>query len=433
MVPDKPSNPSTRAILSVMSAVVCSLFASCDRYAEPGPVSPIATQLTIADNGRISSSLKRSWVIDTVPLLRIGAGNNKDGPRFVNLKSIARMPEGVIIAADVRTQSVYAFDSTGRQIRMWGGAPGDGPGEFERLVLALGVNTDTIVAIETLSLVTINVLSIRNGFVMRSVWNSDSLNRLAGEVKGVITSPNFMDNGAMLLSSAPAPLSDGRESSLTSHRDTVRIVWIDRDRSTRRILGNRARSARIEYVSKQGGGTGTIGISIPNAPDTRMAWDPAGRRVCIGDQQYPVIECYDRDMTGIAVRWSAKIKLTPDSVVRNFRDEVIATFAKRAGPDGTELNRVVDKLDFSKIYRVFGELKVDSDLNLWVDMPMKRQNGSDDRVFSIFSREGLYLHDVVVPFGIFLNQIYSDRAYGVYMDDDGIQYIAAFRLIKPSR
>lgn len=78
----------------------------------------------------------------------------------------------------------------------------------------------------------------------------------------------------------------------------------------------------------------------------------------------------------------------------------------------------------------FSSLIVDSELNLWVDIPVKAAATTGIRVFSVFDARGRYLGDVKVPAGLNIHHIGADRILGTVKDANDVQSVVIHEIKK---
>jgi hypothetical protein len=404
-----------------VAAAICLLLLACDNGTSTHSESSGSDRLRTVEHGSLSRVNTPVWRLDTVPLLRIGASAASGGPQLVNVKSVALSPDNYIVAADVRTQSLFVFDTLGALVRMWGGRRADGPGEFENIVRAIPLARDTLLAVEYSAVTTINRFSIHGGFLDRVVWTGDTLRSFVGSRRDERVEVSFLSNGSFLIERG----SFDMPGTLTAVRDTAAYSWFDRNGRAIMELGRWPGELLLRMRSDGGGGSA---VTIPAAPATVFAADPLDRRICAGDQQQARIVCVNRDSARLVISWSPEPPPVPAAAVAEFQRDALQMF----GGDATsrkDLRVLLDKLDLQRTRRVFGQIMLDSDLNLWIQIPGLRITGFEGLSFAIFDKVGSYVARAALPV-TGLDQIHGGRGYGISYDDDGVPYVTVFRILK---
>jgi hypothetical protein len=96
----------------------------------------------------------------------------------------------------------------------------------------------------------------------------------------------------------------------------------------------------------------------------------------------------------------------------------------------TEGRRAVGAAKFKDTSPAYSALVVDSELNVWVDMPSRRAPGQEGRTYAVFNPSGGFLGDVTLPKMDEVMEIHDDVVIGVVSDDNGLDFVVVHRLRK---
>jgi len=91
-----------------------------------------------------SSPPYREWSVDPAPVARIGAVEGSPEEQFSRIAYAARLSDGGFVVVDGASNEVRWF-GPGGEFDFKAGGPGEGPGEFSRIVAATVTPHDSIV------------------------------------------------------------------------------------------------------------------------------------------------------------------------------------------------------------------------------------------------------------------------------------------------
>jgi hypothetical protein len=89
----------------------------------------------------------QGWIVDSVPLLDLGAAGSGPEHEFYLVRNATRLRDGRIAVANFGTNEVRFYGSDGRYL-LSAGRDGQGPGEFERLTSVQTYRGDSLVAFD---------------------------------------------------------------------------------------------------------------------------------------------------------------------------------------------------------------------------------------------------------------------------------------------
>jgi hypothetical protein len=178
-----------------------------------------------------------------------------------------------------------------------------------------------------------------------------------------------------------------------------------------------------------------MGFGVPLSVRSTYGVDPHGRRLCLGDGEWPRIVCYDGDSSGMVITWEHQHEEINDSL-RQSTLELMRTSRGRASPlPPEELAKVMQQATLPRRRAAFNTIHVDADLNIWVDVRGRRSSIQPaphpaSTVYTVFARDGKRIGDVVLPPRITVHQIIGDHIVATILDNDAVPSVVLFRLRK---
>jgi hypothetical protein len=175
---------------------------------------------------------------------------------------------------------------------------------------------------------------------------------------------------------------------------------------------------------------GYIVVSLPLLKQSRVAI--SGQDILFGDAETFEIRRYRSDGTLLRVirRMDSPdpISETDIETVVNARLEDVASDEERM-----RLAAVYENAPYPSSLPAHGVLATDAEGNLWVeayrfgDLPRTVEG---PRLWSVFSPDGEWLTDVILPNGFSVSQIGADFVLGVRRDELGVEMVEMYSLLK---
>ncbi len=420
------SLPGARRAIHFLATFVLAAGSSEAQRTVSRPALPVAT------SGAAVWNATSGWTVVATPVVRIGSVNGAPEVTFGSIGSAALTPSGRIVIVDNQYKTIRLYDRTGKHVLSMG-RPGDGPGEFPaQSSLTLKVVSEDTVLVSA----GFRRRAQRFSFSSRTAVAVRDITSAVGQTVGtnmmVITSAA---GGSTIFVQANASEDMSLPADGKIHRLTRRTIWGAADLSWTIDMGEYQRGEEIKLPSNPPRGarssptSGSI-LLMPESPNFFVAADPLGSRACIGSSSEPRVKCYDRNGGGIEIVWKQEPQPLTAAEIQKWRTAAEASLG-RAGttvrPEAVAMLRAI-RIDRNKPF--FASLIVDSDLNLWVDIPSKSLPTAATRVFAVFDQKGRYLGDVKVPRGLNIRHIAADRILGTVKDANDVQSVVVHEIKK---
>ncbi len=348
------------------------------------------------------------WRVDSVPVTKIGGANANPAYLVTSIWNVARTFEGYLAVVDDEFKRVRIFDSSGNHVATHGRL-GQGPGEFDREhLVARSIARDTIGVYGSYS-GKLQVFSIRNGFVRTELFSGPGT---VSRDRNVEESATLLDGGSFLIFSTPVMFRERMPTGVVT-RTPYQMSWKLRGRNVRDLGAFPGEESLLLPGAD---------VGLPFGATLARGWDPSGTTVCLGDTMNARIQCFDSAGGARSIAWNQRAEPITDSVVAEWK-------ARLVGRITPEARRVLDAARLKSTKPAFSSLFVDTDLNVWVDIPSKRAVGQKGRTFSVFARTGQFLGDVEMP-SMDVKQIHADVVVGVTYDVDDVGTVVVHRIRK---
>lgn len=401
--------------ISIRPFAVATLFAAC--AAEPSPPATAAVRdsasVTIVENAPAGRwAPEDAWRLSAEPVVTIGVADGPAEYTFYELRSALRLATGEIVVANGGTNELRFYDTTGTFVRAVGGE-GSGPGEYRRLWGVWMLGTDSLLANDLSA--GASVLSVEGTFARTLTLDRSVLN-------GYPSILGTFADGSLLV--RVWPLRAGDQGDEGVRRDDVVYARYSG-------LGD----AGDSLVTRPGNETATVKvgttISIGPPPFGRAAVTAtAGDRWYYGSSDRYEIEVYSPE--GQLLRL---IRLAVEN--RPVSDEMVRTYREVMGAGGdlpAQVGRRLLELAMPETMPAYNTLLVDDERDLWV--------GAPNAVYGIAPEGAERRWDVFAPDGTFLGRVTHDARFqpthigadfvlGIARDEDGVEQVRMYRLIKP--
>lgn len=359
-----------------------------------------------------AASAQARWRLDRTPIVSIGGGSGDTKSDFSGVRGVVRLSDGTIVVADGGALELRVFDARGRFIRSFG-RRGTGPGELDGLSQVARAG-DTI------------VVSDFPGRV--HAWTADGTLRQSrgrSPVAG-LTQPVWMGqlaNRTDVFVGAPAMFQpwSGVETL------TAPVVVRDRAGATRTITTVPA----FEVANVNG-----RQMPVYLGPAARMAI--AAGDVCVAWSKMWQVTCFDGK--GKA-RWRTTRDVEPLALADTDKEAFRENFRQgnRATPPA-QLDAIVRGFQFARHRPTVSRIELSRSGELWVGeyvIAEELQLGQPgftvpDRAttWSILGRDGAWLADLEVPARFRLLEAGDDYVAGVMRDDDDVESVVVFRVVR---
>jgi hypothetical protein len=388
---------SVRVVMLQCAVLSVALCQSRPAGSQTTNWSPISVTHSFTDQTRRSL-----WTVDSTSAVRIGGGT--DGPTaFLNVYGAAVLSGNRIAVADAGSYQIRLFAPNGAFIRSFG-RKGQGPGEFN------------------------------------SLW---SLQRSGDSLMGIDASGRahvFAPDGSLLRSYSRPYLPNGRATVRAGVLDGSAIVYgVDRSPQAE------TPSAMLWWrVQRQAASDSSDMFRLPayRAAEERH-WSPFGvvvaaaDRVCAGYPDEFDVTCFDsRGKPLFRIRRDVRRRAISDDEKQFLRN---AHIAANVGPRTSRetLEKEAAVFLFAETVPAFGTLAIATNGELWIS-EFHRAMGrpgpgatiapTSPVRWNVFSRNGDWVADVMLPARFVPYEMGSDYVVGVTFDRDDVEYVVLYRI-----
>lgn len=410
---------TTQTVSRGTALITVLLLCSC------GGGGPVTSKVTIRDSAGIEIvendlplwGEDDEWLVSQETVLEIGAVGGSPEQQLFRVEDVARLSDGRIAVLDGGAQELRIFAPDG-QYRMTVGGAGDGPGEFQRPQ-----------QLEVLAGDTLRVWDDRAG---RTTWfdaNGSYLHTESRARKSLqeLLSPPYFTIWSHLLPDGAFFAQSAESRRIGEHgleRPRQLFLWISPD------------LAQVDTLGVFGGVEQAVGSPegrrlslIPPYPRTTW-WAFGGNppRVVLGEQEAPEIFVFEAGRLRRIIRWASEPEPITAADIEAWkvlsREWMGRMMSAQALEDFLESAPIPD-------YRApYGYLHADVEGNVWIEEAGLTVLRLDWLSCRVFDPTGRLLGTTQVP-PIRIMEIGPDYILGVHYDDDRVQSVRMYRLIKP--
>ncbi|MEX0692656.1 MAG: 6-bladed beta-propeller [Gemmatimonadales bacterium] len=356
----------------------------------------------------------RGWRLDDEPSLVIGT---EDGPpeyQFYRIGGAHRTPEGSLIVTNAGSSQIRVYDVGGRHVRAMG-QRGGGPGEFHQFSgMSLWVGSNGTIHVEDGANDRINAFTI-DGALVRTYRLQATEQFPRAFPLAMLSNSEWLawaPRGGGTLSGAPGSVIESEWAYARYRADGTWVAEVLRAAGRPRLVHQSGSLTHYPY--------------IPLTADPLVAAAGGGFAIWIG----PHPEIALRDGAGVVrtlIRWHPTRRRAVSEVWDRFaRDDVERITQER------------DRILYRNLYAlslplprdvpVIARLLADANGNLWTEH--YRLPWDTVPAWDIFNSEGHWLGELMVPRGLRLLEIGSDHVVARHRDEDGIERVQVYRLVK---
>jgi len=361
------------------------------------------------------------WTVSPNPTLEMGVAEGDPDQEFYQIAGVTRLSDGTVVVANAGTQQLRYYAADG-SLRHTVGRKGGGPGEFGMLLTMLGVPGDSVLTFDAMN----RRLSLfdATGRHVRDFGRTDAANPVPLLVLGRLDDgtyaaqqPNMRIGPAML----QRPAGPARDSVYVLHLDPAGAPA-----DTFGLFpGQRVDVQMIEF----GGRTMPMPIMLPFSPAASVA--AGGDRVYVGVSDTYEIGVYS--LTGqlrSLIRKPHEPRALTEAEIEGHRARLTEVMEGQANPLMTQFQDAYAKVPYPETMPAFGELLVDRAGNLWAADVTALER--DARRWNVFDRDGVWLGSVTTPPGLNVREIGADYVLGHATDDDEVERVFVYGLVKPA-
>jgi hypothetical protein len=346
------------------------------------------------------------WSVESEPLVDIGSRSDRPGQELFRVRSVAWLSTGDIVVANAGTQEIRVFDGAGFHARSLG-RKGSGPGEFQQLGWVQVTPGDSLFAYD-LQLQRITVFTPQ-GSVVRSI---------PVNVPGVRfpLARGRLGDGSILVMEE-AVITTGSRPGI--HRDSTTFHRISSTGEPLGVLGRFPGGETFVQVSQTGSRTAPVGFGRT----LELAAQDSGMHVGTTD----AYEIRTFTSAGKLVRI-----LRVEAKALPVTGEMVAAYKVRhlSGIPEPEWRRFFREMDEAMTYPetlpFHGPMKVDRELNLWVQTYAAHPDSSAD--WHVFAPDGRQRASVRMPLDFVVHEVGIDQVLGVWRDENEVERVRVHRL-----
>ncbi len=363
--------------------------------------------ITIVENARPPDGSRLEWRIGPEPTVSIGVVEGEEPYMLHGAFSSVRLPDGRIVVANLGSQELRVFDSSGSHLATLGGR-GEGPGEFTSLVHVARWPGDSIAAWHTAGL-GIAVFdsdgrfgrSFALGSSEKAIWLRPRAQavREVGDVLS-ITAPEGADTAVVELRDGEGALL----SSLGTHRGREVIVTTD-ERGSRYL---RFKAYGRELVA------GLWGDHVVASPNDRYEIRAFGA---------------DGALARI-VRRSHELRAPTEADRAPYVEEQLSYYEGANLPEALveRARQEFETTPFAATFPAFSSILGDATGHLWVEAYQLPRDDRPGSLWTVFGPDGRALGFVETPDGLEIHEIGEDYILGAMEDDLGVESVQLWPL-----
>ncbi|MDQ3516805.1 MAG: hypothetical protein M3466_00185 [Gemmatimonadota bacterium] len=398
-----------------MSAQVAVLAACAGEAKAPAEGETVrdSAGIQIVDNVSPKWTEAERWSIADTPTVEIGEAEGDTNYQLFQAFDAVRLDDGRIVVANAGTHQLRFYDRDGRYL-FSSGRKGGGPGEFENLSFLAKLSGDSLVT-HDFNGSRVSIFGPDGKFVRSFAFKNEGGSSRFSFLIGVLPDRSLL---------VRADRSSGPGMALGLHRDTTLFLVIASDGSVRDTVGSFPGNEFLVLTS------------------TRQSMSAASR--AFGRTTEAAVHA-DRVYIGGGDTYEIGV-YTPDGVLKQLirkrhnnqkvTAEDIELDAKEwldASPDENRKRAtrlVLDKMDYPQTFPPYSAILMDRLGNLWVRE--YRRPTEEQTSWTVFDSEGRMLGTIAVPKRGDLLEVGADFILRRWSDDDDIEHIGVFPLVKPT-
>jgi hypothetical protein len=368
----------------------------------------------IVENHAPSWAEGEGWTINPVPLAEIGGAAGPDDDLF-RVTDVRRLRDGSVIVASSSPASLHRFHPDG-SLAVVLGREGEGPGEFISIDL-LPTRGDTIIA-----------------------WDQRNARLTWLDPDGDVIRTRRIDQARFSRRSPFALLPDGRilaagfdypETSPEVGPQEIPLgldlVYPD---GTREPID-------VDWIEDE-----ELIVSLAPRPVQQPLFFPPGRT----DLRFAAAKLFAsltlraeievREPSGPLrrlIRWDAPVRLVSEQAVDERAPSMGWAVRGRDFDPAHATDIDLDEIEvIHDTLPAHGGIELDVEGNVWVhELDLREQEAASLTRFQVFDSDGRWLGLVELPAGLAEIEIGADYVAGVWQDEDQVEYVRIYGIVKP--
>lgn len=404
-------------VVRVLVPSACALAAGA-----PAQVVRDSAGVQVITNAAPLLPAAAAWRLESAPFLQVG-GLSADSLDEVDLvMGVGRLGDGRWAVAVQASSAVRFYDARGR-FTGHAGRKGDGPGEFPQILGMQVLRGDTLLVVDNTG---IQYFSAEGRFVRQGAGRR----RAAGYVYPKVV----LEDGSYVGVSDPGGIPPAGRAR------PVAVL--------RRVSADGARSDSIltvEWAEQVFDGRRPYGIFVVFGSATVLGG--GAQRLLLGSPTRP--EIAEHAPSG-ALRRLIRLARERTPVTGTHQEAYRAYRRAAPGEDGRDLSpamrefveRQLERVVFAEALPFFGSILTDGAGHTWAQRydyrqefrtpgPVRTQTMAVPSVWDVIDGSGRWLCTVEMPARFTPLEIGVDYVAGLSRDEDDVEYVRAYRLVKP--
>ena len=377
--------------------------------------------ITIVENTAPAWTPDEAWTVSAEPTLAMGVAEGDPDHEFFQITGVTRLSDGTIVVANSGTQQLRYYAPDG-SLRGSAGRKGGGPGEFQMLMMLIGVPGDSVLAFDAMN----RRLSLFDaaGRHVRDFGSADASTPVPVLVVGRLDDGTYL---AQMPNLRVGPEMFQRKAGPA--RDSVYVLHLDAAGSPADTLGLFP-GARVDVqMIEVGGRSMPMPITMPFSPGTSVATGPDHVYVGVSDT-YQIGVYSPTGTLARLIRRQHTARIVRDAEIEEFRARISEAMEGQANPFVAQFREAYANVAYPEVMPAFSEMLTDREGHLWVSAVAGSQD--EARHWSVFHRDGTWLGEVVTPARFAVREIGVDYLLGHATDDLDIERVLLYELIKPA-
>ena len=390
------------------------LLAACGKEAAQHSNAVVRDSAGIAIVENPTAGSAPEVVVDSLPVLTIGASSKGPDYDFGEVRAAARFRSGQIAVADGKTSVIRIYDSAGSYLRQVG-RKGQGPGEFQEIGLLWTTPEDSLLVYDLVS---------------RRLSTFDPSGAFAHQAdlakQGFLQPMGRLDNGVIVAIGFNFVQESFPSGNATS-RPPQPVLLIPADSTPTDTLGSFPGIEMYAVNVTFGGRTFPNPMTVQFGHLTSVAG--RGGSIYVGDNARYEIAVYSRDKKLVRLIRATAPEVPVTQPMRDAQqarnlEQVAANQERIPAPLRDQVEGWIKTARYSERLPPYQQLRLDPDGNLWVQhygMPDGPQH------HTVFDSTGAVRARLVLPAGMELLELGSDYILGKGEDADGLPYVRLYR------
>jgi hypothetical protein len=362
--------------------------------------------------------------------VRFGSLAGEEMHQFSGITSIVQLEDGNIVVANGDPMEIRVFDSVGKFLVKHGRA-GQGPGEFRRLDGLRVGGGDIVFALDRGFESRIFRFSVDAGFIdARTVSNAPVAAALPDSMVGAEGLREIFADGAMVVAASRGPRANyDLTPSGTPFRPAHTAVWLSSDLTRSSVLGEFGGLEQMFIAGSSGQRRVVLPLAGRRMVSAMSARHPS--RFCVSNNTEPEVHCVDGDGTRRILRWTQDPVAIPAEAIELWKKNIRDRAARQSGGlSSADAERMIAASLIHDAYPPIQHIHVAADRSVLVASTDINSSADSVTRFRVFGANGQLLGLAVHPLRFYLMYLHGDRALGGTADDDGVQSVVMYRVVR---